>query len=123
MHAMTVDQSLLDKIVRRIVEVAQPEQIILFGSAARGEMGPDSDVDLHVVKANGPHRGEATGAPSSARLFRRNGASALTFSGAALVEAPLWREAGRNETTALLGFARMLVKRLNKDTEAHHEDL
>ena len=53
---MTVDQSLLDEIVRRIVEVAQPDQIILFGSAARGEMGPDSDLDLLVVKADVPHR-------------------------------------------------------------------
>jgi len=45
------DQKLLDEIVRRIVEAVQPEKIILFGSAARGEMGPDSDVDLLVVKA------------------------------------------------------------------------
>jgi predicted nucleotidyltransferase len=45
----------LDEIVRRIVEVAQPERIILFGSAARGEIGPDSDLDLLVVKA-GVHR-------------------------------------------------------------------
>jgi predicted nucleotidyltransferase len=28
----------------------KPEKIILFGSAARGEMGPHSDVDLLVVK-------------------------------------------------------------------------
>ncbi len=41
----------LDEIVRQIVEIAQPERIILFGSAARGEMGPHSDVDLLVVKS------------------------------------------------------------------------
>ena len=40
----------LQEIVRRVVEVAQPERILLFGSAVRGEMGPDSDVDLLVVK-------------------------------------------------------------------------
>jgi len=45
----------LNEIIRRIVEVAQPEKIILFGSAARGEMGPHSDVDLLVVKS-GVHR-------------------------------------------------------------------
>jgi predicted nucleotidyltransferase len=39
----------LDEIIRRIVEVASPQRIIMFGSAARGEMGPDSDVDLLVV--------------------------------------------------------------------------
>ncbi len=51
-----VDQAVLDEIVRRIVEVAQPERIILFGSAARGEMGPNSDVDLLVVKENAHRR-------------------------------------------------------------------
>ena len=42
----------LREIIRRIVEVAAPEKIILFGSAARGEMGPDSDVDRLVIKSN-----------------------------------------------------------------------
>lgn len=50
-----VKQEVLDEIVRRIVEVAQPEKIIMFGSAVRGEMGPNSDVDLLVVKS-GVHR-------------------------------------------------------------------
>ena len=45
----------LDEIVRRVVQVAQPETIILFGSAVRGEMGPDSDLDLLVIKS-GVHR-------------------------------------------------------------------
>lgn len=50
-----LDPALLQEIVRRIVEAVQPEKIILFGSAARGQMGPDSDVDLLVVKP-GVHR-------------------------------------------------------------------
>ena len=41
---------LLDEITRRIREVSDPEQIILFGSRARGDFGPDSDLDLLVVK-------------------------------------------------------------------------
>ena len=41
----------LQDIVRRIVEVADPERIIMFGSAASGGMGPNSDVDLLVVKS------------------------------------------------------------------------
>ncbi len=44
-----LDPRVLDDIVRRVVEVAAPQRIILFGSAARGEMGPHSDVDLLVV--------------------------------------------------------------------------
>jgi predicted nucleotidyltransferase len=50
---------LLQEIVRRIVAAAQPEKIILFGSAARGEMGPDSDVDLLVIKSCRNRRGTA----------------------------------------------------------------
>ena len=45
-----ITQEILDEIIRRVVEVAAPERIILFGSAARGEMGPHSDVDLLIVK-------------------------------------------------------------------------
>ena len=47
----TVDQAVLDEVIRRVVQVAQPEKIILFGSAARGRMGPHSDLDLLVVRA------------------------------------------------------------------------
>jgi predicted nucleotidyltransferase len=37
------------QMVRRIVSQFRPEKIILFGSHARGDAGPDSDVDLLVV--------------------------------------------------------------------------
>ena len=46
-----VNEEILQEIVRRIVEVAKPEKIILFGSAVRGEMGPDSDFDFLVIKS------------------------------------------------------------------------
>jgi uncharacterized protein len=42
-------QTLIDRIVKRIVKRFRPEIIILFGSHARGEAGPDSDVDLLIV--------------------------------------------------------------------------
>lgn len=51
----------LEEIIHRIVQVAKPETIILFGSAARGEMGPHSDVDLLVVKRGEFHQGRLTG--------------------------------------------------------------
>lgn len=47
----TLTSEALDEIIRRIVEVAKPDKIILFGSAVRGEMGPNSDVDLLVIKS------------------------------------------------------------------------
>lgn len=42
-------QEKVKEMVRRIVEQFHPEQVILFGSYARGQAGPDSDVDLLVV--------------------------------------------------------------------------
>jgi predicted nucleotidyltransferase len=40
---------LIRRMVKRIVQEFDPEQVILFGSQARGDAGPDSDVDLLVV--------------------------------------------------------------------------
>ena len=57
MTPQTLEQQTLDDIVQRVVEVAQPERVILFGSAARGDMGPHSDVDLLVVKDGANRRG------------------------------------------------------------------
>ena len=44
------------ELVRRIVGVAKPLRIRLFGSAARGDMRPDSDLDVLVVMPEGTHR-------------------------------------------------------------------
>ena len=48
----------LDDLVTRIVETAHPLRIILFGSASRAEMGPDSDIDVLVVMPEGTRRRE-----------------------------------------------------------------
>jgi len=45
------DPAVLAGMVERIVEAAGPDKIVLFGSAARGTMGPNSDIDLLVIKA------------------------------------------------------------------------
>ena len=49
-QAHRLSEATLQDIIRRIVDIAQLERIILFGSAARGEMGPHSEVDVLVVK-------------------------------------------------------------------------
>jgi predicted nucleotidyltransferase len=47
---MGVDETLLNEIVRRVLSVARPDRIILFGSAATGRMTKDSDIDLLIVE-------------------------------------------------------------------------
>ncbi len=47
-HQNTLDQA-IEEAVRRLVEFYEPERIYLFGSAARGEVGTDSDLDFLVV--------------------------------------------------------------------------
>jgi uncharacterized protein len=47
---MGVDETLLNEVVRRVLTVARPDRIILFGSAATGQMTEDSDLDLLVVE-------------------------------------------------------------------------
>ncbi len=42
-------QPVIRRMVERIVEGFHPDRIILFGSHALGNAGPDSDVDLLVV--------------------------------------------------------------------------
>jgi predicted nucleotidyltransferase len=44
-----VTREKIDEAVRRIVEFAHPAKVILFGSAARGELHRDSDADFLVV--------------------------------------------------------------------------
>lgn len=52
----TVSEARVRELVRRIVDAVHPNRIILFGSAARGRMGPHSDLDFLVVMPDGIHR-------------------------------------------------------------------
>ena len=61
-----VKRRVLADVVRRVVEAAQPDKIVLFGSAARGEMGPNSDLDLLVIKGGRFHRGRV-----ATEIYRR----------------------------------------------------
>jgi predicted nucleotidyltransferase len=44
-----IPQEAIDQVVEQIVEKFKPQKIILFGSYARGEPRPESDVDLLVI--------------------------------------------------------------------------
>jgi predicted nucleotidyltransferase len=47
---MGVDEKLIGEIVRRILTVVEPDRVLLFGSAATGDMNADSDIDLLVLE-------------------------------------------------------------------------
>src|SRR6266566_7047476 len=50
MFTVEIDETVLREIVRRLVEAVDPDRIVLFGSRARGDARPDSDLDLLIVK-------------------------------------------------------------------------
>ena len=54
--SMSVDAETLASIVDAIDAAVSPLEIILFGSQARGDARPDSDVDLLVVVHDGAPR-------------------------------------------------------------------
>jgi uncharacterized protein len=56
---------IVQDIVKAILAASDPDRVILFGSAARGEVGPDSDVDLLVVEKESAFEGRSRWAESS----------------------------------------------------------
>ncbi len=52
----TPSKKTLDEVTRRIVRVAKPQRILLFGSAARGRMTEESDLDILVIVQGPTHR-------------------------------------------------------------------
>lgn len=57
---MAIDEALIRQVTRTIVEHFHPRRIILFGSQARGDAGPDSDMDLFIEMDTPSRRKTAT---------------------------------------------------------------
>ena len=53
---MVLSEDKLRDLVGRIVEASHALRVVLFGSFARGEAGPYSDIDVLVVVEQGSHR-------------------------------------------------------------------
>lgn len=103
-----VDDSLIDRMAQVIVEVADPEQVILFGSRARG----DADVDLIVVESM-PFGADRDRGAEEARLWRALAQfhvpkDILVFSRA---EADYWRDSLNHVLARALREGKILYAR------------
>lgn len=47
---VALEDGLVQEIVRRILVAGNPQKIVLFGSRARGDAQPDSDLDLLIIE-------------------------------------------------------------------------
>ena len=66
---MTLTETTLAEITRRLVAVYQPEQVVLFGSHAWGEPNEGSDVDLLVVLSESDEPADRRAAAGYRSLF------------------------------------------------------
>lgn len=55
-----LDEVMTREIVKRILAVAHPDRIIVFGSAAKDEMTEDSDIDVLVLESQAEDPREET---------------------------------------------------------------
>jgi predicted nucleotidyltransferase len=79
MKEIRVDDLVLNEMVRRLVEAVDPDRIILFGSRARGDARPDSDVDILIIKE--------TNEP----IYRRAAPAYRALSGMGVPKDIIWR--------------------------------
>jgi len=107
-----IDDELLHKMTTAIVNAADPEQVILFGSRARGDAGEDSDVDLLVIEAE-PFGAGRDRRVEAARLWRA--LAGIEVSADILVysrdEANYWRDSLNHILARALREGKVLYER------------
>ena len=110
--AAQVDDTVLRRMTAAIVAAADPEQVILFGSHARGDAGPDSDIDLVVIEAEpfGPGRDRRA---EAARLWRALAGieAAVDILVYSRDEAEYWRDSLNNVLARALREGKVLYQR------------
>ena len=112
----TPNREMLERVKNSIVKQITPLRIILFGSAARGEMHAHSDIDLLVIKEGlGPRRGHTAGQIRGQLPAERRGVDIMLIS-------PEEAEQNRDEVYQAVGQAlahgRTIYERLAKDVAA-----
>lgn len=108
----TISERTLQELVDTIVQEIDPEQIILFGSRARGDARPDSDLDLIVIEkepyGKGRSRRLRTGALYQALMRWQVPKDILLYSQA---EVEFWRNSLNNVLARALREGRVLYAR------------
>jgi predicted nucleotidyltransferase len=61
---------ILLEIKRRVAEVEPSAQVLVYGSYARGEQGPESDIDLLILLPEGERVGYDEGMRVKSPLYR-----------------------------------------------------
>ncbi len=61
----------IESITTQIIEIYNPEKIILFGSAVRGDLSSGSDIDFLIIKKDTPLYG-ADRIRELSRIIERN---------------------------------------------------
>ncbi len=107
-----VDEGFLERMAQAIVKEVDPEQIILFGSHARGDAGEHSDVDLIVIERESfegrrSRHSERARVRKAIREFRVP-KDILVFS---LEEVEYWRDSLNNVLARALREGKVLYER------------
>ena len=107
-----VTDTLLQQMVDAIVAEVDPDQVILFGSRARGEARQDSDVDL-IVLESGPFGEEKSRHGEEDRI--RRALSGFNVAKDVLVysqeDVEYWRDSLNNVLARALREGRVLYER------------
>lgn len=108
-----VTEELLQEAVRQILSVGSPEKIVLFGSWARGQARPNSDLDLLII--------EESDLPRYRRVGRYRMALLSLFPAKDIVvwtpsEVALWRDVPNAFITAILAEGRVLYERSDRSS-------
>ena len=102
----------LQVMVRILIEAADPEKIILFGSRARGDARPDSDVDLLVVETE-PFGKDRSWQEETRRLHEAVGAQGVgkDILVCSLEDVEYWRDSLNNVLARALREGEVLYER------------
>ena len=117
--AARIDDAVLEQMVQAIVEEVDPEQVILFGSRARGDAAEDSDVDLIVIEAMPFGEGRNRGAEET-RLWHALARfhvpkDILVYS---CEEVDYWRDSANHVLARALREGRVLYERFQSGPSA-----